>query len=521
MSAAFKRPTPAIEPLAAPAANAPAPGEVEAGPKTELKTGAERRGPFRPDRLVSTRQRLRGDVIWLTFFALDALLLGVVAITCAQPWRQGLGLPSTLLAAAPQGAETLLCLIGLRAARAYDLRAKERPARHLARVVAAMTGAGGVLCVALVLTHAPRPVVVGLLIQLTLGAMTLLAAHTGWLALVRRWRRRGYLTPNVVVVGATENARRLIEAALHDGEVAVLGVFDDRHARAPDAIAGVPVLGDVQALVGHRMMPFVDRVVIAVDPKARTRIAALVERLGVLPNDISLIVDWGAKDQGAALDRLTDAPLSRLSSRGGGAYRRRFAKRAQDLVLGGMALALTTPLMLGIALAVKLDSPGPVFFRQKRQGFNNEPIIVWKFRSLHHAQRDERALKQVRYDDPRITRVGRIIRRTSLDELPQLFNVLSGEMSLVGPRPHAPEMRTGQALSAQLVAHYAHRHRMKPGMTGWAAIHGSRGPVDSPELVRRRVALDMDYIERQSLWLDLYIMAMTLPCLLGDKLNLR
>jgi lipopolysaccharide/colanic/teichoic acid biosynthesis glycosyltransferase len=129
---------------------------------------------------------------------------------------------------------------------------------------------------------------------------------------------------------------------------------------------------------------------------------------------------------------------------------------------------------------------------------------------------DATASRQVSADDDRVTRVGRIIRRTSLDELPQILNVLKGEMSLVGPRPHAIGMKTGEVESARLVAEYAHRHRMKPGMTGWAAIKGSRGPVDTPELVKRRVALDVEYIERQSFWFDLYIIAMTIPCLLGD-----
>jgi lipopolysaccharide/colanic/teichoic acid biosynthesis glycosyltransferase len=134
---------------------------------------------------------------------------------------------------------------------------------------------------------------------------------------------------------------------------------------------------------------------------------------------------------------------------------------------------------------------------------------------------DFAAVQQVQADDNRVTRVGRFIRKTSLDELPQLFNVIGGEMSLVGPRPHAVGMKTGQTESARLVAEYAHRHRMKPGMTGWAAINGSRGPVDSPELVRRRVAFDIEYIERQSFWFDIYIMAMTIPCLLGDSETVR
>ncbi len=264
-------------------------------------------------------------------------------------------------------------------------------------------------------------------------------------------------------------------------------------------------------------MPYVDRVVITITGAAEARVRALVERLEALPNDIALLMDASSPGVAAeAVDRLVDLPLARLS----GSHRRfrlAAAKRAQDLLLASVALVIAAPFMAIIAAAVKLDSPGPILFRQRRQGFNNEEFVVWKFRSMRHDQRDSRALRQVRYDDPRITRIGRLIRRTSLDELPQLFNVLTGEMSLVGPRPHAPDMRTGDVPSAQLVAHYAHRHRIKPGITGWAAINGSRGPVDTPELVRRRVELDVAYIERQSFWFDLYIMLMTLPCLLGDR----
>jgi lipopolysaccharide/colanic/teichoic acid biosynthesis glycosyltransferase len=134
---------------------------------------------------------------------------------------------------------------------------------------------------------------------------------------------------------------------------------------------------------------------------------------------------------------------------------------------------------------------------------------------------DAQARRQVTRDDERVTRVGRFIRRTSLDELPQIFNVLRGEMSVVGPRPHAVGMMTGEAESSKLVCHYAHRHRIKPGITGWAQINGSRGPVHTPEEVCARVALDVHYIERRSLWLDLYIVLMTIPRLLGDKAALR
>jgi exopolysaccharide biosynthesis polyprenyl glycosylphosphotransferase len=301
----------------------------------------------------------------------------------------------------------------------------------------------------------------------------------------------------------------------------VLGVFDDRLGRAPADIAGVPVLGDTNALIGHPIMPYVDRLVITVSSVARSRVRQLVERLSVLPNEIMLFVDHDSEaGRAAALARIIDTPLARVSGEPSD-ERRALVKRLQDLAVGAVALIVLTPVLAVIAIAVRLDSPGPVLFRQRRHGFNNEEIVVWKFRSMRAGLSDPESARQVRAADDRVTRVGRFIRRTSLDELPQIINVLKGEMSLVGPRPHAIGMRTGDAESARLVADYAHRHRMKPGITGWAAINGSRGPVDTPESVRLRVALDIEYIERQSFWLDLLIMVRTLPCLLGDAKVVR
>ena len=277
------------------------------------------------------------------------------------------------------------------------------------------------------------------------------------------------------------------------------------------------MLGDTSDLLGHKIMPYVDRIVIAVNPSAQPRIRQLIDRLRVLPNDVSLVLDSGSEDgRQRALSRIADSQLAQVSGEPAD-IQRAGVKRIQDLVVGATALALGWPLMVAVAIAIKLDSPGPIFFRQRRHGFNNEEILVWKFRSMRAEAADFAAVQQVRAGDDRVTRVGRFIRKTSLDELPQLFNVITGEMSLVGPRPHAVGMKTGQTESARLVAEYAHRHRMKPGMTGWAAINGSRGPVDTPELVRTRVALDIEYIERQNFWFDLYIMAMTIPCLLGDR----
>ena len=201
-------------------------------------------------------------------------------------------------------------------------------------------------------------------------------------------------------------------------------------------------------------------------------------------------------------------------------------KSAFDKVFALAALIVSAPLFALLAFAIKLNDGGPALFKQTRVGKDGRAFSVYKFRTMVPDAEEQKAslatqnqqqwpLFKIRRD-PRMTRPGAWLRRWSLDELPQLLNVLAGEMSLVGPRPHAVGMKTGASVSAKLVAEYAHRHRMKPGMTGWAAIHGSRGPVDTPELVKRRVALDIEYIERQSLMLDLVIMAQTIPCLLGD-----
>jgi lipopolysaccharide/colanic/teichoic acid biosynthesis glycosyltransferase len=169
-----------------------------------------------------------------------------------------------------------------------------------------------------------------------------------------------------------------------------------------------------------------------------------------------------------------------------------------------------SPLLIAVAVAVKLDSRGPILFRQKRFGFNNELIEVFKFRSMYIDKADENAAKLVTKNDPRVTRVGRFIRKTSLDELPQLFNVVfKGNLSLVGPRPHALHAKAEDRLYDQVVDGYFARHRVKPGITGWAQVNGWRGETDTSEKIQRRVEHDLHYIENWSVFFDLYILALT------------
>jgi polysaccharide biosynthesis protein PslA len=189
---------------------------------------------------------------------------------------------------------------------------------------------------------------------------------------------------------------------------------------------------------------------------------------------------------------------------------RALEKRGLDITIGVLALLLLSPLLLLTALLIKLDSPGPVLFRQPRMGFNNQLFLCYKFRSMHNSMTDLLADRQTSRADPRITRVGRVIRKLSIDELPQLFNVLTGSMSLVGPRPHAPNTKAADRLFAEVVQQYAVRHRVKPGITGWAQVNGWRGETKTVDQIEQRVACDLFYIENWSVRFDIKIMMMTL-----------
>ena len=475
------------------------------GVRLEPSAARFARGPMRPGALTPVRSRVTGRMLGRSLRALDAVAL-VVAVAAAGAAHTGV---AGLLVCSLASAAAFLVLPTL---GAYLYTPEERLVQALARALGgAAAGMAGLALVAIVMPSV-RPV--GLPWTLAAGA-GLALTHGGALVLIRRWRAQGRLTPNILVVGATENAARLVETALSTREVAVLGVFDDRSDRIAPAVHGVPVLGDTRALLTHRILPYIDRIVLTVNAAGPARTAELIERLRVLPNELCLFLD--GEDPQSRSTTLSWLARSTLSVGGISAREsRQMVKRVQDVVIAALLLVPVLPIMAVIALLVRLDSPGPVLFRQRRHGFNNEEITVWKFRSMRVDAADPAGARQVALNDDRVTRVGRVIRNTSLDELPQLFNVLTGEMSLVGPRPHPVGMKTAGEDSARLVAEYAWRHRMKPGITGWAQIHGSRGPVHTAEEVRRRVELDVDYIERQSFWLDLYILAMTLPCLLGD-----
>jgi len=248
-----------------------------------------------------------------------------------------------------------------------------------------------------------------------------------------------------------------------------------------------------------------DDIFIAV-PWAQTRIIeACVDTFLRTPAEIHLGPE-------AILDRFSEAEVSQLGpisslnlTRRPLSLLQRIEKRVFDMTLASLALVLLAPLFAIVALAIRLDSPGPVFFVQRRYGFNQEPFRIVKFRTMSAMEDDSNLISATRFD-PRVTRIGALLRRTSIDELPQLLNVLAGDMSLVGPRPHA--LAHDQRYDRR-IAQYARRHNVKPGITGWAQVCGLRGEIASEDKMRRRVEHDLYYVDNWSLWLDVKIMAMT------------
>lgn len=482
-------------------------GAHSALPAIEFDGAPYKRGPLRPERLQSARTRMSGSSLARLFQFGDAVALALASIVASQV----MPLPQPMWLGAPLLAITLLVSAG-----AYSMSARERSRRRFGRLLIAATAAGGGAGTLSGLMDPSFPAL-GCAVWVAAASTALFASHIAWGLILRSLRKRGLLTPNLIIVGGTPAADRLIRRALRTRAVNILGIFDDRRDRVGPQLRGVPVLGKTADLIDHRILPFADRIVITVPPKAAARIDQLLQKLAPIPNPISILLedtDDDIADQ--AIGRLADFDLMQVT---GPAERSGYlmAKRAMDVALSVAGLIALAPLMAMVALAIRLDSPGPVFFRQKRHGYLNEEIVVWKFRSMRVETSDFAAARQVSAGDDRVTRVGRFIRKTSLDELPQIFNVLRGEMSLVGPRPHAIGMLSGGAEASKLVETYAHRHRIKPGLTGWAAVNGSRGPVDTAEDVRRRVALDLEYVERRSLWFDLAIILRTAPCLLGDS----
>jgi putative colanic acid biosynthesis UDP-glucose lipid carrier transferase len=343
-------------------------------------------------------------------------------------------------------------------------------------------------------------------------ALSRVATHT----FLSELRKRGGNTRSVAIAGATEIALSLAKTISEEpySGMKVVGFYDDRNSdrriAVPDLYGGV--IGDLNQLVSDAREGKIDIVYISLPLRAESRINALVRKLGDTTVSAYVIADFFVFDllhaQWTSVGDIPAVSILDTPFHGLGGW----VKRLEDIVVGSLILLLIAIPMLVVAVGIKLTSPGPVFFRQKRYGLNGKEIRVLKFRSMK-VMEDGPTVKQATKDDPRVTPLGKIIRRTSIDELPQFLQVLTGEMSIVGPRPHAV---AHNELYRSKIQGYMLRHKVKPGITGWAQVNGWRGETDTYEKMQKRVDHDLDYIRNWNLLLDIRIIWMTV---FGSKTN--
>ncbi|TIP99278.1 MAG: undecaprenyl-phosphate glucose phosphotransferase [Mesorhizobium sp.] len=330
--------------------------------------------------------------------------------------------------------------------------------------------------------------------------------------LIRRWARDGRMERRAVIVGGGTAAEVLIRSVEKQpyNDIRICGIFDDRgDKRSPPIVAGYPKLGTVSELIEFARIARIDMLIVSLPLTAESRVLQLLKKLWVLPVDIRLSAHSNALQfRPRAYSYIGSVPMLDIFDRPINDWDS-VAKRAFDIVFSIIGIIVFSPVMLVTAIAIKLDSKGPVLFHQKRHGFNNEIIEVYKFRSMYTDKADPTAKQTVTRNDPRVTRVGRFIRKTSIDELPQFFNSLFGSLSLVGPRPHAIAAQSHNLLYNEVVDGYFARHKVKPGVTGWAQINGWRGEMDTNEKIRMRTEYDLYYIENWSLLFDLRILFLT------------
>jgi putative colanic acid biosynthesis UDP-glucose lipid carrier transferase len=290
----------------------------------------------------------------------------------------------------------------------------------------------------------------------------------------------------------------------------LFGFFDDRlvgeKVELQPGGRGYPVLGDLDDMVPFVRDHKIDMVYIALPLRAQDRFRQVVNALKDTTASVYFAPDLFAFSllqasltdlRGIPLVSLWETPFYGING---------WLKRVEDLVLASLILLVVSPLLLAIAIGVKLSSPGPVIFQQRRYGLDGEEIVVYKFRTMRVCE-DGQEVPQATRDDPRVTWFGAFLRRTSLDELPQLFNVLKGTMSIVGPRPHAV---AHNEYYRQRIPAYMLRHKVRPGLTGWAQVNGWRGETETLEKMEKRIEYDLDYLRRWSLWLDLKIILLTM-----------
>lgn len=392
----------------------------------------------------------------------------------------------------------------------------EPPGRAALEVALSWAGVLGILLLVGYALEAldvlPRPVAVAWRLATPVAQW---AAVQAGRAYVRRRRIGARPRRDVVVIGSDPWGARVARtlAGRPEDQLRVVGFFDDRDDERLDADARERRLGALKDAAAWIREHGVSEVHITLPLHSHPRMQELLEQLQRTTASVFYVPDVTIAGviQGRLEDRdglpvvgLCETPFTGINL---------LVKRASDIVLASLILVLVSPVMIGVAIGVRLSGPGPVIFRQRRNGLDGREIVVYKFRSMRVAE-DGAVVQQATRGDPRLTRFGAFIRRTSLDELPQFFNVLQGRMSVVGPRPHAV---AHNELYRDIVKAYNVRHKVRPGITGWAQVNGHRGETDTLEKMQARVEYDLEYLRHWSLALDLRIIARTVRLVFGDR----
>jgi putative colanic acid biosynthesis UDP-glucose lipid carrier transferase len=346
----------------------------------------------------------------------------------------------------------------------------------------------------------------------------ILAVWRGWLQIILgELRRRGFNTRTVAIVGASELGAHLAETILEAPWMGLrpVGFYDGRRPSGlrPLKRGPIDVVGNFENLIKHAHEGRIDMVYIALPMRAETRVRELIAKLSDTTVSVYLVPDFLMYDLlHATWGNVGDLPVVSISETPFYGVDG-FVKRVEDVILAGSLIMLFAIPMIFIAIGVKLSSPGPLFFKQRRYGLRGDQIEVWKFRTMSVLENDDKVV-QAKKNDPRVTRFGAFLRRTSLDELPQLINVLQGNMSMVGPRPHA--VAHNEQYRKQ-IDRYMLRHKVKPGITGLAQVNGWRGETETLDKMQKRIEFDLAYIQNWSLWLDIKIIFQTMFVVFSDK----
>jgi Undecaprenyl-phosphate glucose phosphotransferase len=470
---------------------------------------------FRLDEAGSGTGLLRHMARWQIVLAAKVFEVGTVALVALAVCAAHLNLHAAETARYLTGSLTiaLACYVSFLNARLYDINLLIESARVMKPLSVCWTIVFTVVAAVLALVHEPDLYSRQWFVEFYAGGLVALGFER-WSVerLVRSWIAHGHFTKAVAIVGANELAVELI-ARLRDNRngIRVIGVFDDRRGDAGGRVSAIDRLGTVADLLEYGKTHTVDLVVVTLPLSATDRIEFVIRKLREQPFNIRILPGrigfrmlssihlLRSELPGVQMVAVMDRPISEVAL---------FVKSAFDRLAAMLLLVALSPVLLGCAVGIWLTDGRPVLFRQSRVGYKAREFTIYKFRTMRVDKgNDDGPAKR---NDPRVYRFGGLLRKTSLDELPQLLNVLKGDMSLVGPRPHLSSARAAGKLYFEAATEYAARHRVKPGITGWAQVHGWRGPTETIEQIERRVEHDIYYIENWSLMLDFIILVKTI-----------